>query len=664
MGNQMSHQENNLITELHIFDGKKSIFDYGDKYVIPLYQRAFAWGDKQLLQLIDDICDVADNLSYYIGSLIVSKHDNKYEVVDGQQRLTSLYLLLHCLKFLKKTNIIGNAGEEAPALTFACREKSNYTLKKIQALLCEERANYDIERIEPNIFEGLKTIREKLTSSNFDTDSFLEKLAKVIIYRIEVPENTDLNRYFEIMNTRGEQLEAHDILKATLMSYLDNEQEQELFAQVWNACSDMTGYLQMHLLPKLREVIFGDKWNKLPSNNWEDYRNTTIDINTDSSGNNIAALTDRNFKVTDEDGLIKDNVRVRFESVIEFPFFLLHTLKVYLSIYKVKHKDNKKIVDDLLDDKKLIDAFERVLTFGVQANECISDDKGAFVRRFMMCLLRTRFLFDQYIIKREFANDATEGEWSLKRLEVSEKKPYYRNSKFTSFGQWESTNSSRTKNNIMIQSALRVSYTSPKVMHWITELLCWLSESDCQHYKSDDITTLDLQAENIAIKAVKDNFFNISERNPYMLGVNTPHIVFNFLDYLLWKEDNATKNNYKDFRFEFRNSVEHWYPQHPSEGTFVEWKDGLDRFGNLCIIQRNVNSKFSNMSPEAKKSTFIDMISKGSLKLRIMSDLTSFGDGLPASYYWKEKACEVHEREMIEKLKKACGLDAPQIIQD
>ena len=65
------------------------------------------------------------------------------------------------------------------------------------------------------------------------------------------------------------------------------------------------------------------------------------------------------------------------------------------------------------------------------------------------------------------------------------------------------------------------------------------------------------------------------------------------------------------------------------------------------------------MSPEAKKSTFIDMISKGSLKLRIMSDLTTFGDGLPASYYWKEKACEVHEKEMIEKLKKACGLDAP-----
>lgn len=96
------------------------------------------------------------------------------------------------------------------------------------------------------------------------------------------------------------------------------------------------------------------------------------------------------------------------------------------------------------------------------------------------------------------------------------------------------------------------------------------------------------------------------------MGVNTPHIVFNYLDYLLWYYD---REGYSDFTFEFRNSVEHWYPQNPSEGTFEQWKDGVDQFGNLCIIQRNVNAKFSNMSPEAKKSTFKNMIAKGSIKL-------------------------------------------------
>lgn len=71
---------------------------------------------------------------------------------------------------------------------------------------------------------------------------------------------------------------------------------------------------------------------------------------------------------------------------------------------------------------------------------------------------------------------------------------------------------------------------------------------------------------------------------------NVKHIVFNCLDFLLWKSESK---KYVDFTFEFRNSVEHWYPQNPSEGTFESWIDGVDQFGNLCIIQYNVNSKFS-----------------------------------------------------------------------
>ena len=278
-----------------------------------------------------------------------------------------------------------------------------------------------------------------------------------------------------------------------------------------------------------------------------------------------------------------------------------------------------------------------------------------------MCLLRTRFLFDKYIVKREYANDSTDGEWSLKSLYVSgqqsKKKAYYRNSKFTKSGEWATTNDWRTKTNIMIQSALRVSYTSPKVMHWITKLLVWLSENDCKHLSNDDITRFDEIAESIAIDAVKENFFDVCSDGNYAMGVNTPHIVFNYLDYLLWYYDRNGKKRYSDFVFEFRNSVEHWYPQNPSEGTFESWKDGVDQFGNLCIIQRNVNSKFSNMSPEAKKSTFKDMIAKGSIKLRIMGELTEKHEDKVASLYWKETAYKVHEEEMLGYLKEACHIE-------
>ena len=86
-----------VVTPIHIVEGNKSIFDTDMEYIIPLYQRAYAWEDKQLIQLIEDINDIADDMNYYIGTLIVSRQDNLFEVVDGQQRLTSLYLLLNCL---------------------------------------------------------------------------------------------------------------------------------------------------------------------------------------------------------------------------------------------------------------------------------------------------------------------------------------------------------------------------------------------------------------------------------------------------------------------------------------------------------------------------------------------------------------------------------------
>lgn len=643
----------NLVTELHIIGENNNIFDTEMDYIIPLYQRAYAWEDKQLTQLIEDIEDVAEDANYYIGSLIVSEQNGRYEVVDGQQRLTSLYLLLNCLGI-----------ETKPTLTFACRDKSNYTLRNIVEILLGNRSKLDMDRIEPGIQRGIKILSHELERTDFDKDTFIKKLSKVIVYRIEVPENTDLNRYFEIMNTRGEQLEQHDILKATLMSYLNDDAEKGLFAKIWDACSDMTGYVQMHFVSKnnvVRDSIFGSEWNNLPSNSWQKYENAINEATQDTTGHRIADLINKDFKVEDDEGYVDGDVRVRFESVIEFPYFLLHALKVYISINKITHeKTESKIVDELLDDKKLLDAFNRVITHGVSENGKISDNKEDFARTFIVCLLRTRFLFDKYIIKREYANDSTDGEWSLKSLYVSgqqsKKKPYYRNSKFTRTGEWASTNDWRTKTNIMMQSALRVSYTSPKVMHWITKLLIWLSESDCIHIKNDEITSFDEVSENIAIDAVKENFFDVCADGQYAMGVNTPHIVFNYLDYLLWYYDRNGKKKYIDFVFEFRNSVEHWYPQNPSEGTFEQWKDGVDQFGNLCIIQRNVNSKFSNMSPEAKKSTFKDMIAKGSIKLRIMSELTEKNDDKIASLYWKETAYKLHEEEMIGYLKSACDI--------
>lgn len=175
-------------------------------------------------------------------------------------------------------------------------------------------------------------------------------------------------------------------------------------------------------------------------------------------------------------------------------------------------------------------------------------------------------------------------------------------------------------------------------MHWITRLLRWLYTNNCEHIWG--LSAYCGVAEDIAKEAVSG--FVLGDN--HSLGVGTPHIVFNYLDYLLWKRD---RTRFDDFVFEFRTSVEHWYPQHPSEGTFDEWGE-VDRFGNLCIIQRNVNSKFSNLSPESKKGTFGAMIGSGSIKLRIMAE------SLRSNTKWRDEDCAAHERKMLEVLLSEC----------
>ena len=618
------------------------------------------------MQLIDDINDSTGD--YYIGSLVVAKIKGKeevYEVVDGQQRLTTLYLLLHYLA--SRGSLRRKVGKK---LSFDCRPNSNYTLEHIEALLPDEKPLADDEdQIEQSIRNGLKVIRQKFeTGDGIQKDDFLERLRRVILYRIEVPEHTDLNRYFEIMNTRGEQLEQHDILKAQLMGYLPTS-EQEFFSRVWSACSDMTGYVQMHFAKAEREEIFGSEWGKIPSDKWIDFK-VCLDMGQradeeatkgEDEAVSIEEIINSLSSEKIDDDTDDDRASIRFESIIGFPHFLLHVLRVLIKVEGVLF-DGGKEFGRLLDDKNLLADYNKVIACGQMGAKPIKENKAIFARKFILFLLRSRFLFDQFIIKREYVGGDQEGIWSLKELSTSgakkNKQPSYVNTRFCSPNEGEETYAPRNKECLMIQSALRVSYTSPKVMHWITELLVWLFDKESELPKLADKT------ERIAAEAVAKGFFKKSlekmrsydlqeyKSEDYALGVQTPHIVFNYLDYLLWKEN---KEKYNNFVFEFRNSVEHWYPQNPSEGSFEKW-DKRDRFGNLCIISRSVNSKFSNLSPESKIKTYKKMVQKGSLKLRIMGDII---EGC-SSKKWKDSKCVEHEIEMISILIQRVGEILPE----
>ena len=667
-----------------------------NNYFIPLYQRAFAWEESNINQLIDDILEFRNenkDINYYIGTLIVASHENdeKFEVIDGQQRLTVLYLILSVLreKYEKEYNEkekeeLNKIFEDLKKLQYESRTKTANTLKDLcinKEELVKETDSFEKDELIAN---ARKIIINKFNESinNKNISKFIENLKSTIIYLVKVPEKTDLVKYFEIMNSRGEQLELTDILKERLMRKLDNKAERNQFNKVWNACSEMDGYVQLHLERKDREKYFGNDWNSF-SFNWEQNESEQTE---GKSGKSINEIINEEENSSNENSDNKGKPGKNLEDsdrIIDFPFFLLHVLKIYIAKIKGKGiKPNDLTIDKhgipkLLFDYKLLDIFNEA----IKKSEQKPDE---FSKKFIECLLRCRFLFDKYIIKRKgHGNNAgnrddNDGNWSistltLKKGEKDEKEPSYKDED-TKFDNDDEINKCLHEENIMIQSCLRVTYTSPQSMHWITELLYELYEIDEQSIQKR-LNTINRLAEGIAKKAICEF---LSRENNFSLGTGTPHIVFNYLDYIIWKiskeknpktfkeevfgycaeVDEVDIKNFNNFNFKFNNSIEHWYPQNPSEGDRMELKDGLEDFGNLCLVSSSINSKFSNSIPQSKAIGFKSIIENGSLKLRLMAMITNKEEPWMQKFEnnnGKKGAFLNHHKAMIQLLKKHCG---------
>ena len=654
----------NLVDEITLVneDGSSAIFGSDPaRYVVPVYQRAFAWGSgdggkkqNEILQLMDDVLTAGD--VYYLGSLVVSKCRKEeygglydYEVIDGQQRLTALYLIFACL------GLRVNVG----ALGYACREASQTLLKR----LAEWNGDGDSgwlsnelgERGSSGIQRGIRAVLEKLHAEYGEQgveqykNDLREALKRVRLFRIEVPEGTDLNRYFEIMNTRGEQLEQQDIIKADLLSRLGTNQQRAVFSEVWDACNDMDGYVQMHFngekkgTVSRRESLFKEDWSKCPEIDW----NAAIPAGHADDGElGFECLVDKDV---DEIELMDDGEtykNARFESVIDFPHFLLHVLKVFNAVEQLGQD-----LQEQTDTMNLRREFMKVF----QPDGCCER-----VQKFAQCLLKCRFYFDKYIIKREFSSMRDEGAWRLKELAKSPGKKesaYYRN---TLNGNAPYAEHEKLK---MIESCLRVSYTNPKVMHWITNLLYWV-------YINGEGRMDEFLAYVQGVARLPARKFIAAE--DYNQGVQTPNIVLNYLDYLLWTAKNELVHNQgfthlfdKPFAFEFRNSVEHWYPQHPDadadgcpEWGAVDNAHGVvDRFGNLALLQSNINAHFSNQPPRGKCG--YETTKNGSIKLRIMAILTESAENNEA---WPSTFCEIHEKAMLSVIRSDCENNPHDIV--
>ncbi|PSV47312.1 GmrSD restriction endonuclease domain-containing protein [Photobacterium indicum] len=614
-----------------------------DDYIIPIYQRNYAWGESEVEQLLQDVWDIASKgkgqSTYYIGSLVAYKRDaNQYETIDGQQRHTTLSIILSVLKNEFSTTL---PDIHKLNLGFDSRPKSVQTLRK----LFNEPNRRGDELEEANIRSAYEISKRFLSNHIKDIAQFSDYLLNnVRILRVIVPEDTDLNHYFEIMNNRGEQLEKHEVLKARLMSELTNDDERNAFASVWDACSEMNRYVQLGINSKVRSHVFGSNWNHIP----QSFEVLCQQVKVESTNKQVRTMADiigapqyHAKKVSTHD--VNEEAGT-FGSVINFSNFLLHVLRVTL----------KK--DIPLDDKRLLDTFA---------------EEKPNARQFALDLLKCRMLFDRYIIKRENDED-----WSLKTLTL-----YERNKR--TFSYTNSASEERNQQLIMLLSMFHVSFPTLVYKHWLNASLHYLYANSTE---SGDVDSSEYTA---FLEKLSDRFFfgrfgqlaNNAEHTDYLdltfadvdlhkveldrtylnQGTGVQNFIFNRLDYKLWKQLKQGKSfsgvnmdyirkRVAGFSFSFRTSVEHYFPQNPLGSEPINKSDelpiGVDSFGNLCLISRHNNSKLSNYLPTAKKEHYEKATTVESLKQIFMMSYDQWGVGSEEGL----KNIADHETMMIKEL--------------
>lgn len=610
------------------------------KYSIPLYQRNFAWTYDEIGQLIIDILDSikSEREKYYIGTLVVSEKAGVYSIIDGQQRFTALLLI--CLAIQNEySNDINCKYITSINLKFVARTHSNDNLSEI----INGRIPGNNEEIVRGYANTISAIKEYVIDdteySSITVGDFYEYLLRnVMLFISKMPEGLDLNLYFERFNSRGEQLEFHEIIKAELMQKLlienENVESPEIykFAKIWDACSEFNTPVISFFKKKAkgsdddkeRELVFENKWTEYsPGNNsWrygfefnDLYSKVEVITENRRSLRDVIESNDMDFSEDEQVESIQADETIRYRTLINFNTFLYYALFI---------TDGINPDEIQLDDKKL----QRSFSSNTRNKE--------WILQFSTNLLKLKFIFDNLIIRSslETTNRRTEGNWFLQkayRVDKNEKRKghLYVQTRFdkNSFEQ-------HNEEILMIQSMFAVTFTAYKDTRWLYSTLKYLFNNASKLNDMEFGSRFLIFLENLSKEYAKERFCENSTIDKDKLRYQkVPFYAFNFTDYVLWKNRYILKDDFPrvvfdKFNFRYRRSIEHWYPQNrdPKECLNKTKKMNdklLHSFGNLAIIVASQNSRFSNLNPVAKFKEWEEIFPNQSIKLQMMAEKTS-----------------------------------------
>lgn len=616
-------------------------------FVIPCYQRPYVWREEEVIKLFDDIRDayLAKEPHYFIGSVLsaLNGDQSEYELIDGQQRTTTLMLLSLAFKSVGIETQLAHVSikGENPRLTFEIRESVRNLLGSYAGLdKITKPGEEDIRKdeylvhLEANLTILKQQVDKLAEQSDFDIHGFADYIFNQVQWVNNiVPASMDLNRLFSSLNTGGIQLEPVDLLKAKLFKHITTD--KAVYSSIWQACEHTDNYFERNL----RQIFKNADWQTLEYTDLANYQAELFPLVSSSNsvqrvGKSIAEIASGSldFDVEPEQSESQsddfDDETVYCRSIISFELLLIHTLRIFCT---------QKSWDDLtprIRASNLMSCFEGLLQH---------DERT--IKSFIELLWQVRYQFDTWVVKWVEHDDREDAQ--LRLTSISKNKAYI-NRKAKELG-------------LLAQLQAVRNFTGDRsAQYWLTAFLSRLVADP--NAKDEDVVALLESIDNkmsLTRETQKEASFKLAsdispqtipweDQATYLkssLGTRFEHYWFQKLEYLLWKNgDKANDNKLKRYRITSKNSVEHVHPQNEEYHHELE-KSPLNAFGNLVLLSPGENSSYSNQTVAKKKADFDSKPRYDALKLKDI-----FETYTQSNSQWSAIEIDRHQQSMLKLL--------------
>lgn len=233
---------------LNAFDGNhKTLF-------IPVYQRNYDWQIKQCERLFQDLEDiiVENRPKHFFGAVVGKPESWQWVVIDGQQRLTTVSILMLALAHALRDGTITSEDDElAQKIEYnylrigAYKEETKFKLKPVKDDDKAYRRLFGPEKEfiqSSNITANYKYFRERLAQTPFTADQMWQAIRSLEVMHLDLEEFDDAQRIFESLNSTGLELKEADKIRNFVLMGQDSATQTRLYEDRWNPIEENSGF--------------------------------------------------------------------------------------------------------------------------------------------------------------------------------------------------------------------------------------------------------------------------------------------------------------------------------------------------------------------------------------------------------------------------------------